>query len=187
MNTPSEVGAAPTRPSLAASLSFLWPGLGHLYARRYRAAALLGVPALMLAAYVLAQLVGGVDLFAVQLLDPSFAIAVVAWTVVVGIWRLLAIGTAWRLGARSARTSSASRTVLALLVVLVVGMHAIVGYIAASFYQAGSIIFEPSPDGTTPPVALGSPSGGPAFSLAPGATPTIAPTPRPSPIGRRSC
>jgi LCP family protein required for cell wall assembly len=179
LNTPSEVGAAPTRPSLAASLSFLWPGLGHLYARRYRAAALFGVPVLILAGYVLIQLLGGVDLFAVQLLDPSFAIAVVAWTIVVGIWRLLAIGTAWRLGARSARASSASRTVLALLVVLVVGMHAVVGYLASSFYQAGSIIFEPSPDGTTPPVALGSPSLGPTFSLAPGATPTIAPTPVP--------
>jgi hypothetical protein len=58
-------------------------------------------------------------------------------------------------------------------------MHAVVGYLASSFYQAGSIIFEPSPDGTTPPVALGSPSLGPTFSLAPGATPTIAPTPVP--------
>jgi LCP family protein required for cell wall assembly len=174
LNTPSGVGAAPTRPSLAASLSFLWPGLGHLYGRRYRTAALLGVPLLILAGYVLIQLASGVDLFAIQLIDPSFALAVIAWTIAIAVWRLIAIGTAFRLGPGSERASLAARTILAVLVIAVIGMHVAVGYVALSFYQAGSVIFQPSPDGTTPPVAEGSP--GPSFSLAPGATPTVAPS-----------
>lgn len=176
LSTHPVAGPVRPRPSLAAFLSFLWPGLGHVYGRRYRTAAVLGIPVLILFGYVAVQLLGGVDLFAIQLIDPAFAAGVIAWTIALAVWRLVAIGTAYRLGSRAARASSASRMVLSILIVGVIGMHAFVGYLAGSFFQAGSVIFAPSPDGTTPPVAFGS---RPPFSLAPGATPTIAPTPAP--------
>ena len=178
LSTQPDAGSVRPRPSVAAFLSFLWPGLGHLYGGRYRTAAILGVPLLIGLAYVAIQLTGGVDLFAVQLIDPAFAAAVIFWTVAIGVWRLIAIGTAYRMGSTKARASSGARSVLVVLVVAVIGMHAVVGYVATSFYRAGSAIFEPGSDGTTPPVALGQGSPG-TFSLAPGATPTLAPTPAP--------
>jgi LCP family protein required for cell wall assembly len=178
LSTQALAGSPRPRPSLAAFLSFLWPGLGHAYSRRYRTAAILGLPVLVLAGYVTLQLLAGIDLFAVQMIDPAFAAAVIAWTVALAVWRLLAIGTAWRLATRSARASATARSVLVLLVVGVVAMHSLVGYVAASFFQAGSVIFEPA-DGEPPPLAVGSATPGPTFSLAPGATPTIAPTPAP--------
>jgi LCP family protein required for cell wall assembly len=128
---------------------------------------------------VLIQLAGGVDLFAIQLIDPSFAVAVIVWTIAIAIWRLVAIGSAFRLGPRSGRASTSARAILAVLVIAVIGMHAAVGYVALSFYRAGSVIFEPSPDGTTPPLAAQSGGPAPSFSLAPGATPTVAPSAAP--------
>ena len=174
------------RPTVAAFLSFLWPGLGHAYAARYRTAALLALPAIVLLGYIGIQLLGGVDLFAIQMIDPAFATAVIAWTAIVGVWRLIAIGTAYRLGSRAVRASSASRTILAVLVVAVVAMHLTVGYVAGSFYTAGSAIFQPSPDGTTPPMAVRSDSPAPSFSLAPGATATPVPSTTPAPATNRT-
>ena len=165
------------RPAVAALLSFLWPGLGHLYGRRYAAAAVLGVPVLLLAGYVVAQLIGGIDLFAVQLIDPTFAAIVIGWTIVLGLWRLFAIGAAFRLGSREARATRAARTGLAILVVGVVAMHVAVGYVAASFYRAGSVIFQPAAEGSAPPISIHSASPQPAASLPPGASPVASPPP----------
>lgn len=128
----------------------------------------------MLALYVLAQLVGGIDLFAVQMIDPAFAAGVVAWTVAIGVWRLLAVGSAFRLGRPSARATTGARAAITLLVAGVIGTHLFVGYIAFSFYNAGSIIFqEPDP---VAPIAIASGSPSPPASLAPGATATPVPS-----------
>src|SRR5450756_1420930 len=55
----------------AALLSFIWPGLGQLYARRRRSALLFAVPAFALAAVVLFQARRGLAVLMAQLLDPS--------------------------------------------------------------------------------------------------------------------
>ncbi len=165
----------PRRPTVAATLSFIWPGLGQAYAARPRWAALLGLPVLALAIYVGLQLASGVELFAVQLLDPEFARWVVIVTAVLGIWRLIAIAHAFVVTARGRRVTRSAATVLAVLVAAVVAMHGVVGYYAYSFLGAGEEIFQPEP--SAPPVAHATPN--PSFSLAPGATPTPAPTPRP--------
>jgi LCP family protein required for cell wall assembly len=169
-----------SRPALAALLSFLWPGLGQAYLRESRAAALFAVPALLLAVYVGAQLLGGVELFAVQLIDPAFAVAVIAWTLIVGTWRMGSIGHTWLLGSAAERASRGLRGAVIALLVAVVAMHGVIGYYAFAFYEAGSDIFEPPPgDSEPPPVAETTPTPTPTFTLAPGATPTPVPTPRP--------
>lgn len=175
--TPSGAAARTPRPAVAAFLSFLWPGLGHAYAARYWAALILAGPVVALAGLVLGQLLGGADLFAIQLIDPSFAIAVVGWTIALGVWRLIAIAASYRLGPAQARSTASARSVLGILVALVVAMHAAVGYLALSFYRAGEVIFQPLPGEPVANVtATGSPS--PPGSLAPGAT--VAPTTPPS-------
>jgi len=168
------------QPALVALLSFLWPGLGHAYLRDRRTAALFALPTLALALIVVVQLLGGAELFAIQLIDPAFAAAVIAWTIVVATWRMGAIGHAFLIAPAVGRASrSVQGTVVALLVV-VVAMHGVVGYYAWAFYQAGSEIFEPPPvDNEPPPVSGVSPSPTPTFSLEPGATPTPVPTERP--------
>lgn len=166
------------QPALAALLSFLWPGLGHAYLRDRQTAALFAVPTLVLALIVVAQLIGGAELFAIQLIDPAFAAAVIAWTVIVATWRMGAIGHTFVIAPSAERASRSVQGVVAALLVAVVAMHGVVGYYAWAFYEAGSQIFEPPPV-DPPPVAGATASPTPTFSLEPGATPTPVPTPRP--------
>jgi len=168
------------QPALVALLSFLWPGLGHAYLRDRRTAALFALPTLALALIVVVQLIGGAELFAVQLIDPAFAAAVIAWTVVLATWRIGAIGHAYLIAPAAGRASRSVQGTVVALLIAVVAMHGVVGYYAWAFYQAGSEIFEPPPgDNEPPPVSGVSPSPTPSFSLEPGATPTPVPTERP--------
>jgi TM2 domain-containing membrane protein YozV len=69
---------------LAALLSFLWPGLGQLYAGKRRAAALFAVPAalaLLVLAYELRQ---GLVVFAARFADPAFSRDAAAIVVLLG-------------------------------------------------------------------------------------------------------
>ena len=168
------------QPALVALLSFLWPGLGHAYLRDRRTAALFALPTLALALIVVAQLIGGAELFAIQLIDPAFAAAVIAWTIVVATCRMGAIGHAFLTASVAGRASRSVQGAVVALLVAVVAMHGVVGYYAWAFYQAGSEIFLPPPvDDEPPPVSRVSPSPTPSFSLEPGATPTPMPTERP--------
>jgi polyisoprenyl-teichoic acid--peptidoglycan teichoic acid transferase len=158
------------QPSIAAFLSFLWPGLGQAYAAEFRMALVFGLPAALLAIIVIVQLVSGAESFAVQLVDPGFAATVLGWTIAVGLWRLFAIGHAFRLATAQARAMRSARTLLAVVTVLVIAMHLFAGYYAWSFYQASSAIFQPNDD-LFPAVAGHSSSPAGTGSLAPGATP----------------
>src|SRR4051812_8970204 len=51
LSDPTVSDAQRPRPLLAATLSFLWPGLGHAYAARWLLAAILGLPIIALAVY----------------------------------------------------------------------------------------------------------------------------------------
>ena len=90
-------------PWLASLLSFLFPGAGQLYAGRRRAAAIFAVPVLLLIVFVLVQLPGGIDTFAAQMIAPSFALITLVIIVLLGVWRLAAIGHAFRLAPATAR------------------------------------------------------------------------------------
>lgn len=146
-------------PSVAALLSFLWPGLGHWYNGRRRAALLFATPALLALAALLAKAVGGVEQLVALLLAPSSALTIAILVVLLGLWRLIAlidaVGTPrqpWR------RRSGALVLVLALVVV---ATHAWAGSVAWAFYVQGNRIFtaETNPDATDAPPSPGTSTG----------------------------
>lgn len=105
------------------------------------------------------QILGGIEAFAASLLDPTVALTLVILVVLLGIWRLLAMGDALA-GVRTGRIAR-RRIALPAFVVLtaiVVVTHAWVGSVTWSFYDAGSRIFvgqggpdaTPLPSGATP-------------------------------------
>lgn len=138
--------AAPRRsPGGAAFLSFLWPGLGQLYAGRWARAVLFGVPLLALVAVAVVLIVPAPEVFALRLLVPSFALVVVGMLAVTAAWRALAIVDAWQVTRRSARGRRGSVSALVVLLALVVATHGIAGYYVYSFAGAGDRIFGGAP------------------------------------------
>lgn len=149
---------------MASLLSFLFPGLGQLYAGRRRAAAIFAVPVLLLISFILVQLPGGIDTFAAQMIAPSFALITLAVIIVLGVWRLAAIGHAFRLAPVAARRQRSAVALLVAVVLAVVAMHGAAGYYAYSFYDAGTQIFQP--DETPAPGDVASPSNAASPSTA---------------------
>ena len=91
--TPESAPLAPSpgSPAVAGFLSFLFPGLGQLYVRRRRAAAVFAIPVLVLIVAIALQSQGGIQFFAAQLIDPSFALAALVVLGSLGLWRLASI------------------------------------------------------------------------------------------------
>jgi polyisoprenyl-teichoic acid--peptidoglycan teichoic acid transferase len=151
-------------PALAAFLSFLWPGLGQWYAGRTRIAAILALPVLAIALYLLFLASHGIEALGADLLVPGFALALIALAVVLGAWRLFAIGHAYAVTAPSARPMrTRGAVIIAVLAAIVVLSHALVGYYAWAFYDAGSRIFVGAE-----PISTPAPSQSPVDSSGPG-------------------
>ena len=176
--------------TVAVLLSFIWPGLGHAYQRRYRTALIYALPMIVVVGYLglgLAQrgLVG----MALDLFDPSYAQTVFVLGILLGIWRLVAMVDAWLFARRAGSKGVLATAVLALLAVLVIGAHGYVGYVSWAFFDAGSNIFVGSAGGDLPFPDLEPPPEG-----SPGASPTpeLSRHPRSTrrtraPTGSRSC
>ncbi|HYH94164.1 MAG TPA: LCP family protein [Candidatus Saccharimonadales bacterium] len=157
---PAQVGRSPHK---AAFLSFLWPGLGHWYGGRVRAAILFGVPVLGVVFLLLMQIAGGLGQLASLLLTPSSALTVLILIGLLAVWRLLAIADSMTVGtSREPFRHRRTLTTFGVLALLVVVSHGVMAYTAWAFYDASSRIFvnEVSPEGTVYP------------STAPGQTPT---------------
>ena len=165
-------------PQGAAALSFIWPGLGQLATGRRREAAILGIPPAILILVLAGQLVGRLDLAAITMLDPAFSGFLFFAVVALGGWRSIAVIDVWR---REVTTPAPlrARQVLAGLLVAILLSHALVGYYAWAFYDAGSRIFAGSADPTPTPIPSPTPTLDPSATPAP-PTPTPAPTPPPS-------
>ena len=93
-------------PLIAAGLSFLWPGLGQLYAGKRRAAALFAAPALLALLLLAYELRQGLVVFAARFADPSFSLAAVAVVLLLGGWRLAAVLHASANGERHKKSGS---------------------------------------------------------------------------------
>jgi LCP family protein required for cell wall assembly len=161
----------PLGPVTAAVLSFVWPGLGQLATGRRRFAAILAIPAAVLVLAILSRLVGRLELAAVTMLDPGFAGFVFFAAVALAGWRSIAVIDAWRSEVPMPANLRARQWLAGLLIAIALS-HALVGYYAWAFYDAGSQIFigdgpSPSPPAPTP-------------TLEPGETPAP-PTPTPGP------
>ena len=153
-------GERPKRsPSLATFLSFVWPGLGQFYERRRRPALIFAVPALIVAGLLLAQGLRGLDVLAIELITPTFALTVLILVLLLGAWRLISMADAMSAsdGPRTWRRGSAT-ILLVVLSAIVVATHGAAAYYAYSFYDAGTSIFVgDAPLATPGPDVLGSP------------------------------
>jgi polyisoprenyl-teichoic acid--peptidoglycan teichoic acid transferase len=177
--TPNDRASAARRsPTIAAVLSFLWPGLGHAYVRRWALAAAFGIPPLVLAAYLLWLARDGIEYLAAALIVPSFALALTVLAIGFIGWRLVALGHSWGLaGTAASRRRPSARVALVLAAVLILTSQGVIGYYAWAVYDASSQIFSgdvtPSP---SPGQALASPSpsdgAGANFEGGPVVTPT---------------
>ena len=169
-------------PSLAALLSFLWPGLGQFYLGKRRAAAIFAVPAalvLLLLAYGLQR---GAVVFAAQLFaDRTVGMAAVGILLLLGAWRFASVLHAFLGGQRQGKYRVLDRAVMAALVAVIVISHLGSGYYVLAYSNAGSQVFN-----QTNPDLMDLATPGP--SLAPGQTPEPAETvalPTPASIDSR--
>ncbi len=140
------VSGGPSRrnrsPETVEFLDFVWPGLGHAYARRPRAAILLALPpaVLMLAVVILA--LRDPTTFALNLLGPVFAVVVISLVAVHGLWRVAAIFDAWRITRHVPRPSKGrALAVAAVLSAIVLAVHLTAAVYVESFSAAGARIF----------------------------------------------
>lgn len=155
-------------PSVATFLSFLWPGLGQAYERRRRAALIFAIPALIAAALLLAQAARGLDVLAVQLITPTFALTVLILVVLFGAWRLISmVEAAMASGSPHAWRRRPTVIVLVALSAIVLLTHGAAAYYAYSFYDAGNAIFVGQVTPTPAPTAVGSGSPTPSDSGSP--------------------
>ena len=136
--------------SVAALLSFVWPGLGQLFQGRRRRAVVLAVPLLPIALGALILLADGLESAALRLFDPTLALVVLWVVVLAGVWRLLAIVEPVAAAGGPRRVRRLELGIVLALGALVVETHAIVGNFAWAFYQAGTAIFDPGPVGPRP-------------------------------------
>ena len=174
-------GAIPGRsPSLAAILSFLWPGLGQLYLRNRRLAAIFAIPSVvvvLLLAYALRR--GPVVLAAQLFAQRDIAVITVGIVGLFGVWRLASVFDAFRSGSRTSSHKSIDRVVLLALAAVIVATHMGGDYYVMAFSDAGTQIFNPLNTSlivqATPP-----PSPSPGLTAGPTGTPEVAPTPVPN-------
>src|SRR4029077_6235942 len=162
----------PTRsPSLAAFLSFLWPGIGQAYERRRTAALIFAVPALIAAVLLLLQAARGLDVLAIELITPTFALSVLAIVLLLGAWRLISVlEAAMASGGPRAWRRRPTVIVLVALSAVVLLTHGAAADYAYSFHDGGNAIFvgqvtptpSPAPDGSTTPGPSGSASADPS-------------------------
>ena len=135
-------------PVGAGLLSFLWPGLGQAWQGRRGSGLLWALPPLAVLAVVVIAALDGLDVLAVELITPTVALTALILVVLVGLWRILSILDA--VGSGRPRSSPGAIATIAVLLVLVVGMHSVAAYYTWSAYDAGYRIFVGGgPDGRT--------------------------------------
>lgn len=146
-------------PGIAAFLSFLWPGLGQWYAGARRNALVFAIPVAVATAVLVSWLLQGPESVVIQLLSPGTALTVVILTVLLGLWRLVAmVDVASSLGGRGFWRRPRLSAAMAVMVAAVLVTHVAAANVAWSFYQAGSRIFTTGGDVSTsspPPQASG--------------------------------
>jgi LCP family protein required for cell wall assembly len=150
------------RPWLAASLSFLFPGLGQAYAGQRGLAAIFALPVVLLIVAVIALQSGFGGPLRNSLLSSGFLTAVIIGNVLLLSWRTAAIvHAALRPPILDRHERRIALTSVAILVVLTVAMHAWVGIVIAHLDDTLRQVFGgtlvpneplPEPSGSEEPV-----------------------------------
>lgn len=169
--------------AIAATLSFLWPGLGQAWVGARRRALLFALPIMLLVIGAVLLVMGqGRTRTVLLLLPPGVLIALMVGNVVLLGYRVVAIVDAYRLANRTWPVSARGQTVVAaVLLGTVLGgtllMHGYVGYnYLYKTYDTITTVFHVSQP-TPTPVPLPTPS--PGDSVGPTPIPTPIPTPEP--------
>jgi len=145
----------------------LWPGLGQLYIRKRRAAALFAVPPLVAVCLLVYALRRGAIVFAAQLFaDRNVGLATIAILLLVGVWRLAAVVHAFAGGEHRQTRRILDRVVLAALAAVIVISHLGSGYYLLTYSNAGTQVFSPPGDNSLLDEATPGPT------MAPGQMPT---------------
>ncbi len=136
---------------VAALLSFVFPGLGHLYLRRRRTALLYAVPVVAVLLLVgLRILTDGLDVVALEMFSPSLSLTILGIVVVLGLWWAVALIDAFSSAGGRRPLRPVPAAVAALLLLVVGSVTAYGSYDAWSLYDAGQHIFVTNgPDGNT--------------------------------------
>jgi len=138
----------------------VWPGLGHWYARRDRAALLFALPFLGAVLVVAMQATDGLAGLAALMISPSSALTVCILIVLLGVWREIAvIDSAMAIRPRGAWRRGRSLIVLSLVSFIILATHVWAGSVAWAFYDAGSQIFvgAEGPDAAAIPITSPAP------------------------------
>lgn len=139
--------------TLAATLSFLLPGLGQAYAGQPWLGLLFAAPLLLAAGLAIGAAVAGADSVLRTLLLPGALVAVLAGNLAFMVWRLIAIGhaglakpPALAVGDTGrSRRSPLTVAVVAVLMVATVAMHLWVATTTVAAEEALARIFAPQP------------------------------------------
>ena len=163
--------------AIAALLSFIFPGLGHLYLGRRRQALIFALPAVVVILAIGLEALHGVDSALGYLITPSGSMTVLVLILLTGGWRIVAMIDSVLIARRRSGLGAPAIVVAALLLLITAGTHGTAAYVAYTTYDAMSKVFvdagpddadgTPAPDGSAGPVETDA-SGSP-----------VAPTPTP--------
>lgn len=126
---------------VAALLSFVFPGLGHAYLGNRRQAMVFALPAAIVAAAVLLELLSGADSILASVITPSGSMTMLILFVLSGVWRALAMVDSVVLARRRGGIGPGVVALSAALLVAILAMHGAAAYVSYAVYDAGSRIF----------------------------------------------
>ncbi len=165
--------------SLAAGLSFLFPGLGHAYLGRRRAALGFALPAVVAGVAIGLEVLGGLDGTLAYVITPSGSMNVLVLLLLTGVWRLIAMGDVALVARRQSSLGVPAMALTGVLLAVIVATHGVGAWYAYNVYDAGTRIFVGDvPDSTPSPAPGASTDASPApsddFVATPMATPETA-------------
>jgi len=166
--------------TLAATLSFVAPGLGQLARGSVRRGLLYLLPVVALIAFVAAVAAADPVRFVTTLVRPDVLVGVFILNAGLFAWRGLAIVDAWRTAAAGPPRGALATLVVIGLLLVTAATHVVIGATTYLAYDAVTAITGDKGFGALP---AGSPTATPEAS--PGATPTPTPVPTPSPAPPR--
>jgi LCP family protein required for cell wall assembly len=137
-------------PAIAATASFLLPGLGQLSLGAVRRAAVVAAPAILAVVVVALKFAQATDMDLADLvLDPATLTFLLVANVVLAGYHLVAIADAWLIGVRrgTGRPGRVAVGVLVVLVAMTVGLHGYVEYLGIDANTTLDAIFLPGDDG----------------------------------------
>jgi LCP family protein required for cell wall assembly len=144
---------------IAALLSFLFPGLGHLYLGLRRQALVFALPPILIAIIFGLELIRGPESILAFLITPSGSMTVLILFLLTGGWRIVAMIDAALTARRRSGLRAPGAIAIGVMLALVFVGHGAAAYVSYTVYEAGSKMFVaagPDDGSATPPGDIGS-------------------------------